>query len=133
METFEIGQKVWFRRYWKDETRYMEGTISQILTDRAENDALVGYVCLRMNPDTGVEIRTSLAIAANDPVNPIIISDEEMTAVLNSEANEAFNRYCISVGGKTYDGKIIPEWTALTDSVRQAWIDVIRPYVCMIY
>lgn len=36
-------------------------------------------------------------------------------------AQTAFEAYVEAVGGKTYDGKDIPKWNDLTDSVRDAW------------
>lgn len=33
-----------------------------------------------------------------------------------------YNAYCKSVGGKTWDGRDIPAWADLTDTIRNAWI-----------
>lgn len=33
----------------------------------------------------------------------------------------AFESYGVAVGGKTYDGKPIPGWDAVTDAVRAGW------------
>jgi hypothetical protein len=38
----------------------------------------------------------------------------------------AFEAYTAQAGGKTHDGKPIPAWEALTDSVRASWTAAAR-------
>lgn len=33
----------------------------------------------------------------------------------------AFEAYNVAVGGRTWDGKPIPGWDAITDNIREAW------------
>ena len=40
---------------------------------------------------------------------------------LERHGRNAFESYNDAVGGKTWDGKTIPEWDAVTDKVRDGW------------
>lgn len=41
---------------------------------------------------------------------------------IEARAKAAFEAYSAEVGGKTWDGKPIPTWEALTDQVRAGWV-----------
>lgn len=48
-----------------------------------------------------------------------VISTKEWLRLLQGE--RAYNAYAKSTGGKTYDGREMPEWNALTPAIKEAW------------
>lgn len=50
-------------------------------------------------------------------------SDEDLRKTLGQLGYEAYAR---STGGKTFDGRDMPTWSALPDKIKQAWHDAAR-------
>lgn len=49
----------------------------------------------------------------------------DIQAFTEAMAKKAFEAYSQEVGGKTYDGKPIPPWESLTDTVKNGWRAVV--------
>ena len=47
--------------------------------------------------------------------------DNEQLQVAETMGKIAFEAYVEAVGGKNYDGKLIPKWENLATPIRQAW------------
>jgi hypothetical protein len=50
-------------------------------------------------------------------------ANNERGAVMADIGKIAYDAYAKSTGGLTYDGRVMPEWAALTDRIQQAWRD----------
>lgn len=46
---------------------------------------------------------------------------EPKTDTLMALAEDAYNGYAMSTGGKTFDGRLMPEWKDLGDNIHSAW------------